>query len=112
AGRGAARGGRAVVGDLAGRPRPVPCGRGARLRPDASVPARPPGERALAEEDGRAARGRGRLLRQGHRPAARVGAAVIGRLGLGCAQLGNLYTAIDDETASATVAAAWDAGVR
>jgi D-threo-aldose 1-dehydrogenase len=37
---------------------------------------------------------------------------VIGRLGLGCAQLGNLYTAIDDETASATVAAAWDAGVR
>ncbi|MCU7726209.1 aldo/keto reductase [Actinoplanes sp. KI2] len=34
------------------------------------------------------------------------------RLGLGCAQLGNLYTAISDETASATVSAAWDAGVR
>jgi D-threo-aldose 1-dehydrogenase len=35
-----------------------------------------------------------------------------GRLGLGCAQLGNLYTAIDDSTAAATVAAAWDSGVR
>jgi D-threo-aldose 1-dehydrogenase len=32
--------------------------------------------------------------------------------GLGCAQLGNLYTAISDETAFATVGAAWDAGVR
>ena len=36
----------------------------------------------------------------------------LGRWGLGCAQLGNLYTAISDETASATVTAAWDAGVR
>ncbi len=34
------------------------------------------------------------------------------RLGLGCAQLGNLYTAIDDATATATVRAAWDAGIR
>ncbi|WP_433362231.1 aldo/keto reductase [Actinoplanes sp. CA-142083] len=34
------------------------------------------------------------------------------RAGLGCAQLGNLYTAIDDATAFATVGAAWDAGVR
>ena len=33
-------------------------------------------------------------------------------MGLGCAQLGNLYTAIDDRTATATVDAAWDAGVR
>ena len=36
----------------------------------------------------------------------------FGRLGLGCAQLGNLYTAIADDVAAATVAAAWDAGVR
>ncbi|GAB3824229.1 aldo/keto reductase [Dactylosporangium cerinum] len=34
------------------------------------------------------------------------------RLGLGCAQLGNLYHEIDDERAHATVDAAWDAGVR
>src|ERR671917_1570932 len=33
-------------------------------------------------------------------------------LGLGCAQLGNLYTAIDDATATATVRAAWDNGIR
>jgi D-threo-aldose 1-dehydrogenase len=33
-------------------------------------------------------------------------------LGLGCAPLGNLYAAIDDEQAKATVDAAWDAGVR
>ncbi|GGM08033.1 aldo/keto reductase [Dactylosporangium sucinum] len=33
-------------------------------------------------------------------------------LGLGCAQLGNLYHAIDDERARATVDAAWDAGIR
>jgi D-threo-aldose 1-dehydrogenase len=33
-------------------------------------------------------------------------------LGLGCAQIGNLYTAIDDHAAAATVEAAWDAGVR
>ncbi|MEJ3749990.1 aldo/keto reductase [Actinomycetes bacterium KLBMP 9797] len=36
----------------------------------------------------------------------------LGRLGLGCAQLGNLYREIDDATAAATVAAAWDAGIR
>ncbi|MEV4512068.1 aldo/keto reductase [Dactylosporangium sp. NPDC049525] len=34
------------------------------------------------------------------------------KLGLGCAQLGNLYHEIDDERARATVDAAWDAGVR
>ena len=34
------------------------------------------------------------------------------KLGLGCAQLGNLYHEIDDERAHATVDAAWDAGVR
>lgn len=36
----------------------------------------------------------------------------VGRAGLGCAQLGNLYTAITDETSQATVDAAWEAGVR
>ncbi len=34
------------------------------------------------------------------------------RLGLGCAQLGNLYRAMTDETASAIVDAAWDSGIR
>lgn len=34
------------------------------------------------------------------------------RLGLGCAPLGNLFTSIADETAIATVDAAWDAGIR
>jgi D-threo-aldose 1-dehydrogenase len=33
-------------------------------------------------------------------------------LGLGCAPLGNLYVEIGDEQATATVDAAWDAGVR
>ncbi|RSM76319.1 aldo/keto reductase [Amycolatopsis sp. WAC 01375] len=33
-------------------------------------------------------------------------------LGLGCAQLGNLYHAIADETAEATVRQAWDEGIR
>jgi D-threo-aldose 1-dehydrogenase len=33
-------------------------------------------------------------------------------LSLGCAQLGNLYRAISDEHARATVDAAWDRGVR
>ncbi len=33
-------------------------------------------------------------------------------MGLGCAQLGNLYTAIDDTVAAGTVAAAWDTGIR
>ncbi|SDZ17787.1 D-threo-aldose 1-dehydrogenase [Amycolatopsis xylanica] len=36
----------------------------------------------------------------------------VTRLGLGCAQLGNLYHAISDDTARATVATAWDAGIR
>src|SRR5687767_11676010 len=34
------------------------------------------------------------------------------RLGLGCAQLGNLYRAMSDENASAIVDAAWAAGIR
>jgi D-threo-aldose 1-dehydrogenase len=33
-------------------------------------------------------------------------------LSLGCAQLGNLYRAIDDKQAAATVEAAWGAGIR
>lgn len=33
-------------------------------------------------------------------------------LSLGCAQLGNLYRAIDDEQAAATVEAAWELGIR
>jgi D-threo-aldose 1-dehydrogenase len=36
----------------------------------------------------------------------------VTRLGLGCAPLGNLFTAISDDDAAATVDAAWDAGVR
>ncbi|RKN53238.1 aldo/keto reductase [Micromonospora costi] len=36
----------------------------------------------------------------------------VSRLGLGCAQLGNLYTPIAEADAIATVAAAWDCGVR
>jgi D-threo-aldose 1-dehydrogenase len=37
---------------------------------------------------------------------------VTATFGLGCAQLGNLYTAISDDEAAATVATAWDRGVR
>jgi D-threo-aldose 1-dehydrogenase len=37
---------------------------------------------------------------------------VVTRLALGTAPLGNLYTAVDDAQAAATVDAAWDAGVR
>ncbi|SEM75571.1 D-threo-aldose 1-dehydrogenase [Sphingomonas gellani] len=33
-------------------------------------------------------------------------------LGMGCAAIGNLYRAVDDQTSDATVAAAWDAGIR
>jgi D-threo-aldose 1-dehydrogenase len=33
-------------------------------------------------------------------------------IGLGCAQLGNLYAAIDDTVATGTVDAAWDTGIR
>ncbi len=36
----------------------------------------------------------------------------VPRVGLGCAQLGNLYRAISDETAAATVDAAWSRGIR
>ena len=36
----------------------------------------------------------------------------VTRLGLGCAPLGNLFTAIDDTQARATVDAAWAAGIR
>ncbi|QFU93108.1 aldo/keto reductase [Amycolatopsis sp. YIM 10] len=36
----------------------------------------------------------------------------LGRWGLGCAQLGNLYTAITDSAAAATVERAWGEGVR
>jgi D-threo-aldose 1-dehydrogenase len=41
-----------------------------------------------------------------------TGWPALGRLGLGCAPLGNLYRATSDEAARATVDAAWDAGVR
>jgi D-threo-aldose 1-dehydrogenase len=43
------------------------------------------------------------LKRSGLRPT---------ELGLGCAQLGNLYRAIDDEDAAATVNKAWELGIR
>jgi D-threo-aldose 1-dehydrogenase len=36
----------------------------------------------------------------------------VTRLGLGTAGIGNLYEAVDDETALSTVDAAWDAGIR
>ena len=36
----------------------------------------------------------------------------VGDLGFGAAQIGNLYTAVDDETATQAVDAAWAAGVR
>lgn len=36
----------------------------------------------------------------------------LSELSLGCAQLGNLYRAISDEQASATVHAAWERGIR
>lgn len=42
--------------------------------------------------------------------AARLGD--VGRLALGCAPLGNLYEAVSDEDAQATVDAAWAHGVR
>ena len=45
-------------------------------------------------------------------PARRPATLAYGRLGLGCAQLGNLYRAIGDEEATATVEAAWRGGVR
>jgi D-threo-aldose 1-dehydrogenase len=36
----------------------------------------------------------------------------VGRIGLGCAPLGNLYRAVDDDVATATVDAAWERGIR
>lgn len=45
-----------------------------------------------------------------HRQRGRVPA--LSEIGLGAAQLGNLYREIDDETARMTVDAAWDAGIR
>lgn len=36
----------------------------------------------------------------------------LGRLGFGAAGLGNLYRAVDDDVAAATLSAAWDAGLR
>jgi D-threo-aldose 1-dehydrogenase len=36
----------------------------------------------------------------------------LGRLGFGAAGIGNLYRAMDDDVAAATVGAAWDAGIR
>src|SRR5579863_10328304 len=38
--------------------------------------------------------------------------ACLTELSLGCAQLGNLYRAVGDDEAAATVHAAWDLGVR
>lgn len=49
-------------------------------------------------------------------PAQRVplgeSGLTVTRLGLGCAALGNLYQAMDDAQARATVDAAWEAGLR
>lgn len=36
----------------------------------------------------------------------------VTRIGLGCAPLGNLFTALSDDDATATICAAWDAGIR
>jgi D-threo-aldose 1-dehydrogenase len=36
----------------------------------------------------------------------------LGRLGFGAAGIGNLYRAMDDDVAAATVSAAWEAGIR
>ncbi|MBM3717456.1 MAG: aldo/keto reductase [Actinobacteria bacterium] len=53
----------------------------------------------------------GALTVLGERPLGRRGQRVTA-LGLGCAPLGNLYRAIDDESAAAVVDAAWEAGIR
>jgi D-threo-aldose 1-dehydrogenase len=47
-------------------------------------------------------------------PRHRLGARgpEVTRLGLGCAPIGNLYSAVSDDDAAATVDAAWDAGIR
>lgn len=36
----------------------------------------------------------------------------LGRIGLGCAPLGNLFASVDEDEATAVVDAAWDAGLR
>jgi D-threo-aldose 1-dehydrogenase len=45
------------------------------------------------------------------RPLGRRGPAVTG-LGLGCAPIGNMFAAVSDDDARATIDAAWDAGIR
>jgi len=45
------------------------------------------------------------------RPLGRPG-PVVTALGLGCAPIGNLFAAVSDDDARATVDAAWDAGIR
>jgi D-threo-aldose 1-dehydrogenase len=45
-------------------------------------------------------------------PLGRRGAVTVSRVGFGTAPLGGLFTAVADDTAAATLAAAWDAGVR
>lgn len=50
-------------------------------------------------------------MREGTAVLGRSGVAVT-RLGLGCASVGNLYRALDDEAAAATLDAAWEAGIR
>jgi len=42
----------------------------------------------------------------------RAGAIALSQLSLGCAQLGNLYREVSDDDSSATVDAAWSAGIR
>ncbi len=44
--------------------------------------------------------------------AAAPGRIELGRLGYGAASVGNLYRAVDDETAQRILDAAWDAGIR
>ncbi|HEV7931872.1 MAG TPA: aldo/keto reductase [Actinomadura sp.] len=45
-------------------------------------------------------------------PLGRRGAVTVSRVGFGTAPLGGLFTAVADDTAAATLAAAWDAGIR
>ena len=47
-------------------------------------------------------------------PSRTVGRSTLRltEVGLGCAQLGNLYRAVSDEEATATVDKAWELGVR
>jgi len=44
--------------------------------------------------------------------APRPGRPTLGRLGYGAASVGNLYRAVDDESAQRLLDAAWDAGIR